>query len=69
MAREGYTSLRVLAAVADDLRRLTRRVSAAADRDVSQSEVLGELLARGLEKPDELAARLAREGEGTHESH
>jgi hypothetical protein len=60
MAREDYSSLRIKSSVAEDFRRLIRRIAADADRDVSQSDALGALLALGLEHVAEVTELLGR---------
>lgn len=58
---ESYTALRVRMAEAEQFRRLARRVAAAADRDITQSDVLGAAVAYALDHVDEVAARLPSE--------
>ena len=53
-----YMTVRLLEPVIDDIRRLTRRVSAEADRDVTQSEALSAAISYALEHLPEVAARL-----------
>jgi hypothetical protein len=70
MTTRRYSSVRLRATVAEDLRRLTRRVAAEADRDVSQSDVLALALELAAEQITELAARVARAGRSDNdESH
>jgi hypothetical protein len=53
-----YTSLKLRAEPVAELRRLTRRVAAEADRNVTQSDVLALMVA--IADPSELAARIRR---------
>jgi hypothetical protein len=55
------TPIRLRSEAVDQLRRLTRLVSVELDRDVTQSDVLEQLAAFGLEHVGEIAGRLARQ--------
>lgn len=59
MSTDRYTAIRVRHAEAEAFRRLARQLAAAADRDVTQSEVLGAAVAYGSDHLDQLAARLS----------
>lgn len=52
------TPIRLRSEAVDQLRRLTRLVSVELDRDVTQSDVLEQLAAFGLEHVAEITARL-----------
>jgi|HubBroStandDraft_6_1064221.scaffolds.fasta_scaffold98980_2 hypothetical protein len=52
------TPIRLRSEAVDQLRRLTRLVSVELDRDVTQSDVLEQLAAFGLEHVGEIAGRL-----------
>ena len=65
MPRDRYASLRLLAEVGPELRRLTRQVAAEADRDVTQSAVILAAIAYGLDHVSEVAARLPSERSDT----
>ena len=64
MTPPSYTQVRLRTDDAEPLRRLTRRVAAEADRDLSQSDVLGLLIQLGSERLAELAA-IANPAEGS----
>lgn len=67
-----YTSLRLRADVAENMRRLIRRVSFDGDRDIPQSDVMGAALELAARHYDELTAALgiaATEGATPDESH
>lgn len=68
MASNDYATLRVRPAAIDDLRRLVRRVSAEADRDVTQSEALSAAVAYALDHLPAVAELLARDGGGADET-
>lgn len=62
--RDNYQSLRLRTDVPPEIRRLTRQVAAAADRDVNQSEALIAAIRYALEHVRDVAALLPQAAPG-----
>jgi hypothetical protein len=62
------TPIRLRSEAVDQLRRLTRLVSVELDRDVTQSDVLEQLAAFGLEHVGDIAARVRQVAAGDRQA-